>query len=395
MSDDSTDTSTIDEKKSDSSVNTYAANAFKFIITLTVLIIIIGFYFTTSGLLLYVCKLAQSNILPTELNCYPYTETKPDIQPVESNIFATTDDSGPVSMKIKFPYDEYNASNKVIDMFREYKNKPNSHFLANYLISITECIIGFNYSTINTILNMFNEMTELIPESVLVFVGPILIGFFSITLLIIDYIYIIYLWFAKMSWFFKQNTNDSSTGKPNWEDVTFMSPINYSLSILLVIVFVILLFIALPVLSIIPLFAISWCMFSCIFYRSMMNNKKTSVGAVIKDVFKYYKTQIMGLLSILTILLAFANLGPIQGLFASFVLFLINFGIIPVDIFKPIKIEDLSKLVSFKQAKKTCTSINENIKEKHGFLYNLIFGQKGGNITKELKKINKKLNNVK
>ena len=30
-----------------------------------------------------------------------------------------------------------------------------------------------------------------------------------------------------MGWFFKTNTNDSGTGNPKWEEVTFVSPFNY------------------------------------------------------------------------------------------------------------------------------------------------------------------------
>ena len=62
-----------------------------------------------------------------------------------------------------------------------------------------------------------------------------------------------------------------------------------------------------------------------------------------------------------------------------------------MDIFTPIQISNLSPIVSNKQAKKLCINKNE-IKEKHGFLYNLVFGQKGGNITNQLKKINKLIN---
>ena len=72
-------------------------------------------------------------------------------------------------------------------------------------------------------------------------------------------------------------------------------------------------------------------------------------------------------------------------------LFLIYWGTISIDIFKPIAKEDLSPLVGYKQAKKTCSNDGKS-KEKHGLLYNFIFGQKGGNnITKDLKKIGKQL----
>ena len=77
---------------------------------------------------MYVCKLAQSNILPTDINCAPYTDTEPNIQPIETNIFQT-DGEKPLSMKISFPYDVYNSKNYILDMFREYKNESNSNFL--------------------------------------------------------------------------------------------------------------------------------------------------------------------------------------------------------------------------------------------------------------------------
>ena len=83
-------------------------------------------------------------LLPTEKKCYPYEDTKPDIQPVETNIFTTFTDPM-LSLKLRFPYDDYNGSNKILDMFREYKNQANSYFLANYLISIIESLIHFNY----------------------------------------------------------------------------------------------------------------------------------------------------------------------------------------------------------------------------------------------------------
>ena len=65
-------------------------------------------YYTGSGLLLYVCKLAQSNILPTDINCAPYTDSTPIITPVQIDIFQTGGDD-PLSMKLNFPYDAYNS----------------------------------------------------------------------------------------------------------------------------------------------------------------------------------------------------------------------------------------------------------------------------------------------
>jgi hypothetical protein len=70
---------------------------------------------------------------------------------------------------------------------------------------------------------------------------------------------------------------------------------------------------------------------------------------------------------------------------------LIYFGIISIGLFNQINKNNLSPLVSDKQAKKTC-SFKEPTKQKHGLLYNLMFGgQNDGSITKEIKEIGKKL----
>ena len=384
----SSDTSIIDDKKNESTTSnngTYVSNIGSFLLTVFIIFLIIVVYYASSGLVLYACKLAQSNILPTDIHCFPYTETKPDIQPIQTNIF-TTFTEPQLSMKMSFPYDEFNSSNKILDMFREYKNKSSSNFLANYFISIMESLIHFNYSAINTILNMLNGL----PEVLLVIFGPIIISIFSTILFIFDHLYIIYLWFSNMGWFFKTNTNDSGSGGPKWEDVQITQPINYLCAIWLLIIFVVLFFFLFPGFSIISTLAMTWCTFSCITYKAEMLNKSISVAPIIQDIFKYYKTPIMSIFSFFVIISAFSKLGPLPGVFSLVTLALTYFGILSIDIFNPVKKENLSPVVSYNQAKKTC-NFKEITKEKHGLLYNMIFGQSGGSLTRELKNIGKKL----
>lgn len=380
------DTSTIDEKKEQSSSlnnGDYISNIGSFLSSVIVMFISITVYYTGSALILYACKLAQSNILPTDVHCAPYTDLNPNIQPIKTNIFATGGDEAQ-SMKLSFPYNEYNSKNYILDMFREYKNESKSHFLTNYLISIIETIMQFNYSSFNKILNMLNGL----PEIVLIIFGPVIIAFISTFLFIADHLYLIYLWFAQMSWFFKINTNDSGTGKPKWEDVTFMSPFNYGCAVGLVILFFILFFFSLPVISILAGLTMSWCMFACITYKAEMGGKIISALPIIKDTFKYYKTLIMSILSFFVVVSAFSKLGTIPGIFSILVLALMYFGIISIDLFNPSNKENLSPIVSDNQAKKTC-NFKEPIKEKQGFLSSIFIG--GGNITKEIKQIGKKL----
>ncbi len=365
------DTSAIDDKKIDDSIfpENFTSNLVGFLTSLIAFILIVLVYFSGSGIILYICKLAQSNILPTEENCYPYTNNKPNIQQIKTNIFTTFTDPE-LSNKLEFPYDDYNTSDKLLDMFREYKNKPSSHFLVNYFISIIEKLISLNYSSINTVMNSLNG----IPETIIVLFGPLITGLLFAITIVINWMYIVYLWFVNMSWFFKTNTNDTGDGVPNWESVTVTSPVNWGLGVGLVILFSIFFFLGAGVWIFMPFIVLSYCYLSCFMYKGILDGKKTSVFSIIKDTLKYYKLAIVGIISIFVVLLAFSKLGLMQGIFSIIVISLIYGGIISLDIFKPIKELNVTPLVSYKQATKKC--ISSKLKgEKHGFLYNLLLGK--------------------
>ena len=386
MSGSTSDTSAIDEKKEESKTikNDYVTNMKHFVSSVIMIFIIFIIYFSYSSLILYGCKLAQSNILPTQSNCYPYTEEKPNIKPIDTNIF-TTFFEPQMSMKMNFPYDEFNSSNKLLDMLREYRNESKSHFLANYFISIIESLVLFNYSAFNSILNALNG----IPEILMILFGPIIFGFASAIVLLCDNIYLIYLWFANMGWFFKSNTNNSASGGPNWTDTTWLgTPINFWIAVWLVIIFAVGFLFTMPVFFFLSLLLMLWTIFSSITYKAEMNDKKITAGTIIQDVFKYYKVPIMTIISLFVIILAFSKLGTVPGIFSIITLCLIYFGIITIDTFNPINNDNMSPVVSFDQAKKTCSFKPQVTNGKTGFLYNLF---KGGNISKEIKNAGKVL----
>ena len=388
---DTNDTSAIDNKKTQhssiDSAESYLPKVTGFLYSVVLIFIIILLYFTSSSLILFVCKLAQANILPTEPNCTPYTSAKASItpSPIQTNIFTTFTDPE-MSMKLEIPYDEYNSKHKIIDMFREYKEKSSSNFLANYFISITETLMQFDYSMINTIMNFFNSL----PEALIVGLGPIFVAFLFSFGVLLNGIYFIYLWFSNMYWFFKTNTNVSGEGKPEWEDVTLLSPLNWSLGLGLVILFAILFFFGFAFISFIPFATIFLSVFSCLFYRGKMNGKVVTSFSMITQILKHYKLSFVTAISIFIILLAFSNLGVVPGIFSIITVGLIYWGIIGIDIFYSVKETNLSQSVSYAQAVKKWLGVDKNTK-KHGFLYDLAFGQKGGNLSKHLKKIGKNL----
>lgn len=387
---DTSDTSAIDDKKEDTTANTtnIFSNIGGFFTTVAILVLLIIAQFSFGGLILYACKIAQSNILPTDTECYPYTDVKPSIQEIQTNIFNTFTNP-PLSMKLSFPYDKYNSSNKILDMFRAYKEEPKSYFLVNYFIAIIESLISFNYTALNFVLSICNG----IPEILIVLLGPIILSLVTTIIFFCNNIYFIYLWFAEMGWFFKQNVNKNLNSKPIWRSVSLFQPFDYWSAIALIILFCFLFWLVLTVLPILPSFALGWCLFSLVCYQGKINNTSISVLGILQDLFKYHKVSIMSIFSFFVILSAFANMGSIAGLFSILVLILIYFGIISINIFQPASRGNLSPLVSNTQATKTCSNNNNKPKQKHGLLYTLIYGQNGGKISNELKTLGKKLNN--
>jgi hypothetical protein len=382
--------STIDDKKEDqkSAISgNFSENVKNFVTSVVYTVIHMVVYFSVSGLILYDCKLAQSNILPTDMHCKPYTEGKPTITQINANIFSPFNQPN-LSMKISFPYDKYNASNKILDTFTEYKNSPDSNFLANYFISIFESLINVNYSLFNGSLSMLNEI---FPEFMLVLFGPIIFVLLMILAFFQGYVYLIYLWLVNLSWFFKTNTNETGAGKPVWEDTE-----SNILPACLAIAFVFILFMAMPLLAIIVIITILWTAFSLMAYKATLNGKRVSSSAVVLDVFKYYKLLIGGLFSLIVISKAFSQLGTVSGVVAVCVFLMIYFGVISNDIFNPIKQDHLTPATTYEQADKSCkfipTSNYKSTKEKENKW--LFFG--GGkekdcncSITKQLKFINK------
>jgi len=388
MATSNSDTQQLDEKKSqtnssNSSSNKGIQNIGKFLLSVFYTILLIVGYYIFGSIILYECKLAQSNILPTNLECYPYTDNYPKIQKILTNIFITNTDPQE-SVKFGFPYDKTNSKNMIIDAFRKYKENPKSNFLINYFIAILEGLINYSNNALTVFFNVLNTL----PEILIIILGPIISSLYFGLVPIIGIFVFIYHYFSEMKWFFKENTNTNSNGKPNWNDITLLEPIGYGVAVFLAfmffILFWILLFTVAP-LMIIMIFYI--CLFMTFGYVGEIDNKKATILTIIKDVFKYYKGIISIVFSIMIIITAFSNLGTVPGVFSILTVLLIYFNFIPIHMFDSEKATNISSLSSFEQATKVCNDVS---KPQKTFFENL-FSAKGGGIGNELKKITRKM----
>ena len=390
----SNETSAIDEKKLENEgENTKDNPSYGKFLTSLLIIVFILFYFFISSYVLYACKIAQTNILPTDINCFPYTDNKPEITPIETNIFKTLFSDPALSVKLNIPYDKYNSKISILDTLRKYKDSSSSHFLANYFISIFEKLVSTNFGILNYILNSLNQ----IPEIIIVLFGPIMLSFIMPFIGFINFFYGAYLWFYNMSWFFKENTNTGSTGKPVWKDATFIEPIEYGFAIGLIILFTILFFVTAPYIWF-SFICVFFVMFTLLSYRATMDNKSIGILDIFLDVLKFYKMSFVTIICIFIISSAFTNLGTTSGFVGLGILFLIWYGLISLDLFNSINPNNLTPIISGsdEQAPRGSCMSQDTKKVKHGFFYNTIFGEQSGgkSISKQLKKMNKNMNNI-
>jgi hypothetical protein len=383
------DTDAIDEKKGEDteSEDNFGKDIGKFLVSLIIIIFGLILYFSAAGSVLYGCKIGQSNILPTDEKCMPYENNTPNIQPIQINIFETMFKDPALSQKITFPYAK-NNTNTILDMLRESKQKPDTNNLTAYLISIIEGLFVFNFSSLNTFLNLLNQ----IPECLILMFGPIIMLFYTAILLFVDFFYVIYLWFYQMSWFFSVNTNTSDTGKPKWQ--SSMAPGKLVTGCFLVFVFSILFWIGLLLIPFIPFISpivMLICIGTILSCKGEMNSKSVSIMSIIKDVFKYNKVTISSIISLFVVLCAFANLGGLAGGLSILTVILIYFGMVSIDIFNSINEENMSKVTSYEQAKKTC-KVAKSVEIMNFFKSLNPFSGGGKKLTDEIKKLGKQIN---
>lgn len=375
-----------EKKKSENATKSVGGNIMSYVIKIVIIVLIIVVYFIHSSVILYTCKIGQSNIIPTNMDCAPFTNYEMKIDEIETNIFLTNT-KPQESVKLKFPYDTYNSSNFFLDIFRKYKESPKSNFLVNYFYSIIEGLIGYNNKAINFFLNSFNNA----PEMIILLFGPVVYSIYLIFVHIIGFFVVsIYYYFKSMSWFFKTNDNSNMNEKAKWSNVTLLEPLNYGLGIFFVILFFILFWIMLfTIIPIINTVILSICLFSSLNYKGLIDNKEVTVLDIIKDVFKYHKTIISVIITIFVIIITFTGLGSIAGIVSLCIVILIFFKIIPLGLYESVKPDNLSRISSFKQAIKSCGNSEFY---PSSFFGNFFRKQKGGNIKKSLK-IWKKISN--
>ena len=343
-------------------------NTKKYLTSVVYLIIMVLGYFGLSGFILYGCKVAQANLMPTSANCAPYESTDPTFDSNETtcNIFETIFED-PKSEKIYFSYSD-NKKYNFLDWLRNVKI--GSESIITYLIySILETIFVFDFNCLNIFLNFLNGL----PEWLVILFGPIVFLFWAAIVVGLSSIYYILLsLFMPFQVFLKTkvkslnpieiknftslNYNLQKSGynfgqlpeKYKWREVG-----GYEWWLRLWFAFFVLLFamvyfaIAAPLCGLIMILCLI-SIFTCIGHMKNPDEGIKQVGGlnIAVETYGQYKRLIVFILTVLVVLSTFANLGTITGVISIITVISIYFGWIPIKVFEKFDYENLVKNVN-------------------------------------------------
>jgi hypothetical protein len=373
-----------DEEKQTTTINQIK----QFVLSIISFIVLFFIVFLTGTTLLYSCKVGQANVLPTDKDCFPFTNADADVQKIPINIHNVhLPDNKTGSEKMFFDYQK-NKGDSFLSILREINQNPDQSSFVLYFTSILQNVVLFNYQLLNFVLNSLNSN---ISETAIVFLTPFLLPPLFFFGLVCNWVLFFYNWFAQLGWFFKKNVNQTKEGVPDWKDIQVLEPLRYGFSIFLSFWFIIFAFVLLfiPIPIVIAVFVFIYTLVKPLFAQGEKAEKPYSLFSFMNDTIKYHTSTIMYIMSFLIVLTSFSTFGNIVG-FLSLVVFLIfYFKIIPLPLFQEVmpSMENLTTLASYKQAKKICKKVAKG----HGSLLNqLTLGlMKGGSNAKFINSVSK------
>jgi hypothetical protein len=190
---------------------------------------------------LWLCKVAQSNILPSDFRGAPYTDLPPIIESIMTQVNFFKLNGQDYSTKLLFQYlyvpdksandtTQINSQFSILNALREYNELPTITGTSMFFIYMIESIFCLNFSMINMFFSAFNSLYEWI---LVLFGGYLLLFVFTINVILTNIIFI-YIYFAGIfSWIWKLNKpqvvvqDDEKFLKPNfaqnWVYITITS----------------------------------------------------------------------------------------------------------------------------------------------------------------------------
>jgi hypothetical protein len=318
MSDTSTsDTNAIDKaRKSTTSVN-YGSGYSGFLKSTIGQVGGLLLFVVVGSILLYSCKVAQSNLLPTCSTAEPYSNVAIQIQQIAADINIVKNANGEFSTKILFNVEENKQHiNKVLGVLNQWKYGVGATSFKLYVASILGDLIAFQFKLRTMILNLLNSIFS---ESLIVFLGIFIVPIIESINYIVSLFYTIFLWFARIHMLFSEPV--ATEKGTTWKDGNMWGLTSWYWSLIIIfLVFMLLMTIGITLIIPILVALISgFCMFFPLFIKATFKDKPDRVYGVsetIKNMFKFKLGVIMILASLFVILNASSHLGAYSAVLA-------------------------------------------------------------------------------
>lgn len=335
-----TDTNSIDGKKKQALGETNFTPAQTFFADIGFQLLHLGIIVLTGGIMLYNCKVAQANIMPTDLNCAPYIgEEIPNIAKTLINIDVVKTADNIKSTKIFFPTEENMEILKNgifgIDWIRRMlepevennKEDPYPYTILAYFLLNFQGLIQMNSVMINKVYGIMNKTCS---ESVIVFILPYILLFLCLGMLIFNGLYSWILWFTNYEVFsFKREkvvVGDKIKYKwvrPNKDDTSII----WTLFILMILFFS---FFIIGIGAILPcmvIFSGIIAGLTPLFMTAKVDGsgQDYSIFTALKNVVLYKMSVIMYIVSLLVVTDAYKAVGTMGALVALFACIFIKF----------------------------------------------------------------------
>jgi hypothetical protein len=371
--------STIDEKKNKSN-NGSKLPIVDFFRSLFGQLFILGIIILVGSLILFNCKVAQTNLLPTCLTLFPYTDVVPPINPVSVDINIVKTSNADFSTKLSFsPEENMKSMNAgILGSLKNMVDGPNSSVYKLYIATTLQELIATNFTIINSFYNLLNSYLS---ETFIIFVAPVFSWLLYLFILVLNNFYMWFLWFKNISLLFSEKTGTSE--KTTWKAGNMWTISNILMAILTIYILVILFFI-LGIWLIIPL-TVGFISIFCLFYPLGFSAKNTTTGkpygvmSTIVNILKYKLSIIMIIISLFVILNSSSLFGGYTAFVAVIACLLLYFFSDMYTSYIPKAVDHAtSGLGDFLQATKTCISPAVANEPQHlslfGKLRRVIFG---------------------
>ena len=355
-----TGTTTSTTTSTTSSANTIPGNTGGFLASLLFQLMILFFIILLGSIMLYSCRVAQSNILPTLSNCFPYTSIVAKLveQIVNIDIVKHVNGDTDMSTKLKFPYTENmkQFEGGLFGFLREMIESPKATVFGLYFGKMLQTILATNISMLNGFYNLINSFVN---ETLIIFIMPSIMFIPFILSLIVNSFYMGFLWMYNLSYLI--SSSKVVNGISTWTNGNIWTILNLVIMYFAVIFGLILLF-SLG-LIVIPLIAFIIAIYSFIlplFMHSQVENTKEAYG--LKDTFlniwRYKKSIIMFIITLLVISNAFTCYGGYTGFAVIVFCLILNFFTKIFHRYIPTEGPDLATpgLADFSQAVKECNN---------------------------------------